>query len=485
MVLYWLLIGVYTILLCFILLLSIGRLCLVYYFNKQPATSTPPLLSNFPVVTIQLPIYNELYVVERLLAAVTAFNYPKDKLHIQVLDDSTDETTEILARLITTYQSQNWDIVHIRRAKNTGFKAGALQDALTHTKGEFVAIFDSDFVPQPSFLTDLLPHFTNPNTGMVQAAWSHLNADFSLLTRAQAFGLDAHFTVEQQGRNTADVYMNFNGTAGIWRKQCIIDAGGWQHDTLTEDLDLSYRAQLQGWKFVFVKDVHVPAELPVEMNAIKSQQYRWTKGSVETAKKLLYQITTGNISTKKCFFATLHLLNPFVFLAIFISSVLSVPLLWVKQQSSSYLLFFQVASIFVIGLFSMIYFHWKAYKNSGESAPTGKKFLLLFPLFLAISSGLAYHNAKAVLSGWVGFKTPFVRTPKFGMDTLGQKFRNNKYLPHKLPSSTLIELVLCLYFIAAIALGIYLHDYGLIPFHLLSAIGFGMIGGYSVLHARI
>lgn len=474
------LIIIYTLLLCFILLLSIGRLFLVRYQQKH-IPSIPPILEEYPTVTIQLPIYNELYVVERLIEAVTALDYPAGQLQIQILDDSTDETGALIEQCIEQKRKEGWRIDHMIRAKNTGFKAGALQAALPYAMGEYIAIFDSDFIPHPDFLSQLLPHFTHPKIGMVQAGWEHLNEDFSLLTRLQAFGLDAHFRMEQAGRHAGGLFINFNGTAGIWRKSCIEDAGGWQHDTLTEDLDLSYRAQLKNWKMVFVNDSATPAELPIAMNAIKSQQFRWTKGSVETAKKIIPMIWGASITLKQGIFALLHLMNPFVFPAVFLSALLSVPLLWVKQSMPQYLVFFQLASIFVLGLLAMFYFHWKA-ARSGSEPMSKSSFFKLFPLFMALSSGLSYHNTKAVLSGIIGLKTPFIRTPKMGW---GRKLIANKYVNQRLSTSAFIELLLSIYFIGGIALGIYLHDYGLIPFHLVSAIGFGVISSYSIAHAKI
>lgn len=450
-------------------------------YQQKHIPIIPPDLAEYPTVTIQLPVYNELYVVERLIEAVTALEYPAGQLQIQILDDSTDETGALIEQCIEQKRKEGWRIDHMIRVKNTGFKAGALQAALPYAMGEYIAIFDSDFIPHPDFLSQLLPHFSEERIGMVQAGWEHLNEDFSLLTRLQAFGLDAHFRMEQAGRHAGGLFINFNGTAGIWRKSCIEDAGGWHHDTLTEDLDLSYRAQLKDWKMVFVNDNATPAELPVAMNAIKSQQFRWTKGSVETAKKIIPMIWGTRITVKQRIFALLHLLNPFVFPAVFLSALLSVPLLWIKQSMPQYLLFFQLASIFVLGLFALFYFHWKA-ARSGSKPMSKRSFFTLFPLFMAVSSGLSYHNTKAVLSGIIGLKTPFIRTPKIGWV---QKLNSNAYLNRQLTASTFIELLLTFYFLGGIALGIYVKDYGLIPFHILSALGFGVISTYSIAHAKV
>ena len=277
---------VYFISLSILFAFGIHGLVMIYYYHKTRAYATPNLEAptELPMVTVQLPVFNEVYVIERLVNAVCEMEYPKDKLEIQLLDDSTDETVEVSRRLVAEWASRGFDIKHIHRIDRTGFKAGALKSGLEKAKGEFVAIFDADFVPKQDFLMKTIPHFRNDGVGMVQTRWEHLNEDYSYLTRAQALALDGHFVIEQQVRNKAGFFINFNGTAGIWRKSCIEDAGNWHADTLAEDLDLSYRAQLRGWKFVFLNDVTSPAELPADINGLKTQQFRWTKGAVETAK---------------------------------------------------------------------------------------------------------------------------------------------------------------------------------------------------------
>ncbi|MDE0472604.1 MAG: glycosyltransferase family 2 protein [Ekhidna sp.] len=281
----WLIISLYGITLLIICLFSLCQFNLSQHYlsAKKRKEETASVLTEFPPVTVQLPIYNECYVVERLIDSVCRLEYPRDKLEIQVLDDSTDETVDLIKRKVNFYLTEGLDIKHIQRMSRTGFKAGALQYGLEQAKGTYLAIFDADFVPSPDFLLRTLPKFNHENTGMVQTKWSYLNRDSGWLTKIQAFWLDAHFTVEQKGREQAGSFLNFNGTAGIWRKSCIEDAGGWQHDTLTEDLDLSYRVQLRGWKFVYREEIESPAELPVVIPAIRSQQYRWNKGAAETA----------------------------------------------------------------------------------------------------------------------------------------------------------------------------------------------------------
>ncbi|MBU2047337.1 MAG: glycosyltransferase family 2 protein, partial [Bacteroidetes bacterium] len=325
-----LLLIIYTLSLSVILILSLGQAYLIFSYlkSKRKEDVVPVLPLDIPKVTIQLPLYNELYVVERLINSVCELNYPKSKLEIQVLDDSNDDSLILTREIIHQKQAEGFDIVHITRDKNIGFKAGALQFGLEKAKGEFVAIFDADFLPEKDFLQKLIPYFNSPEIGMVQSRWGHINQDYSLLTKVQGFGLDGHFTIEQTGRNEAGLFMNFNGTAGIWRKECIVAAGGWQHDTLTEDLDLSYRAQLKGWKFKYVENVITPAELPVESNALRSQQHRWTKGAIETSKKMVKEIWRADVGLKKKIFATLHLMNSYVFIFVLLTSILSVPVLF-------------------------------------------------------------------------------------------------------------------------------------------------------------
>ena len=409
---------IYSICLLFIFLFSLGQLHLVWHYlrqqNKKVESLPSKRLDVFPMVTIQLPIYNELYVVERLVDAVGNLDYPKDKFEVQVLDDSTDQTVDMLKRKVAAWQKKGIAIHYIRRSSRVGFKAGALQYGLVLAKGAFIAIFDADFLPQPDFLQKTLPHFSTDRTGVVQTKWGHINKHYSLFTRLQAFGLDAHFTVEQVGRKAAGSFINFNGTAGVWRKTCITDAGGWQTDMLTEDLDLSYRAQLKGWKFNFLEEVESPAELPIMMQAIKSQQFRWNKGSAECARKYLKTICFSSLPFFTKVHAFFHLLNSSVFLFLLLASVLSVPLLVVKFADPSLGFLFDLGSIFLIGFFSIVFFYWVANKQV-QQANSKVYFFKTFPLFLSVSMGLSLHNAIAVIEGLLGFKSAFIRTPKFNV----------------------------------------------------------------------
>lgn len=475
----WIIIIGYGVGLLVICTFSVEQLYLaLLYRGKKRKQETFTPLTTYPTVTVQLPVYNEKYVVERLVNCICNLDYPKDKLEIQVLDDSTDETSEILQRTINHWSGMGLDITRIRRKSREGYKAGALAYGMHSAKGDFIAIFDSDFLPEPDFLIKTLPAF-EANTGMVQTRWGHLNEHYSLLTEAQAFGLNAHFTVEQTGRNTSDKLMNFNGTAGVWRKECIIDAGGWQFDTLTEDLDLSYRAQLKGWQFQYLEDVLAPAELPVLVSAIKSQQYRWNKGAAETARKNLFSIFTSKLSLHKKIHAAFHLLNSSVFIFLLVAAILSIPMLYIKEARPDLALLFNLASIFVIGFLSMTVFYWVAAKAVKPELSI-KEYMLRFPVFLTLSMGMALHNTIAVLEGYLGVKTPFVRTPKFNIKKRTDSWEGNIYLKRILSPITIFEGILALYFMFGIVSAFMLKDFGLILFHLMLTIGFGLVFFLSI-----
>jgi len=466
-----------------ITLYTVAQVHLVYHYLKSKSgnSHTTQSLKSHPVVTIQLPIFNELYVVNRLIDAVAQFDWPKDKFEIQVLDDSTDETVEIIAQKVEEWQQKGIDIKHVQRDSREGYKAGALEYGQKRAKGEFIAIFDADFVPEPDFLVRTLPVFTDEEIGMVQTRWGHLNEDYSLLTKALAFALNGHFTVEQMGRNQADFFMNFNGTAGVWRKSCIVDAGGWEHDTITEDLDLSYRAQMKGWEFKYLEDVVSPAEIPVAISAIKTQQYRWTKGSAESARKHLGNVWNTENSLIKKLQATSHLLNSSVFIFILLISIFSVPALYIKAQQPELSLLFQVASVFLIGFVGWILFYGTSFiEQRGSTADKIKRMLFMFPVFLSISMAFAVHNSVAVIKGYMGKTSPFIRTPKFNITQLSDRWENNKYLINKMDATSIIEGLLVLYFLGGIALAFILGDWGLLPFHVMLFAGYSIIFGYSL-----
>ncbi|MFT6962859.1 MAG: cellulose synthase/poly-beta-1,6-N-acetylglucosamine synthase-like glycosyltransferase [Flammeovirgaceae bacterium] len=485
--------GTYGLALTFILFYSIIQFNLVLLYRKarkhraQDVIDTPALPSDeeLPIVTIQLPLYNEMYVVERLIDKVAEIEYPSDKLEIQVLDDSTDETVEIVAKKVEEWQAKGVDIQHVRRDNRKGYKAGALQHGMSIAKGEFIAIFDADFMPIKEFLKKTIPHFSNQKNGVVQTCWGHINKDYSLLTQLQAFGLDAHFSVEQAGRNEGGHFLNFNGTAGIWRKSTIEDAGGWHSDTITEDLDLSYRAQLKGWRIHYLEDIVSPAELPAAMNALKSQQFRWTKGAAETLRKHFGNVLKAKLPFSTKLHAAFHLLNSTLFLCIMVCSILSVPVLYIKHISPELKIVFQISSLFVISLIALIIFYWNASrKHYADGLEATIAFIPKFFMFLSVSMGLSLHNAIAVIEGYIGKKTPFVRTPKFNITDTKGDFHKTKYFSTKINWLTVFEGLLAIYFAGAIYLGYYLEDFGLFPFHFMLTLGFGMVFFYSIKHAR-
>lgn len=463
----------------FILIYGISQLFLVIKSTQFKQEQKQPLLldEDLPFVTIQLPVYNEKYVVERLIDAVVALKYPHDKLEIQVLDDSDDETVEMVSNKVSYFQSKGVDIKHIRRSDRVGFKAGALQHGLETAKGEFIAILDADFVPQEEFLLQVLPHFNEPKTGMVQARWGHLNKSANLLTRLQAFGLDAHFNIEQHGRLALGGFINFNGTAGIWRKSCILAAGGWQHDTLTEDLDLSYRAQLLGWKLNYVNSVEVPAELPPVLKALQNQQFRWTKGAAQNLVKHGASVLKANkIGFLAKLMALLHLSNALVFAAVFFMVLSVFPLLLIKHYSIDDNLFRIISSFFIPGMICLIIFYWQSFQYEQYSGL--KKllyFLVLFPLFLAFSMGLSLQNTRAVLQGLMGKKSPFIRTPKVSMNGSIDDAIKNTYFQFINTFSIPIEFFITMYLLFSFSACIYLKELTFIPFILMLLLGFGSI----------
>ncbi|MTI22259.1 glycosyltransferase [Fulvivirga sp. RKSG066] len=470
----------YCVSLLFIFLFSLGQLHLTWHYlkAKKDQSSQQPSIDELPHVTVQLPVYNEKYVVNRLINAVCNFDYPTDKLEIQVLDDSTDETVDIVKEQVEHWSSKGIDIKQVRRKEREGFKAGALAYGLNIAKGEYIAIFDADFLPKKSFLLKTVPHFSK-EIGLIQTRWGHINKDYSLLTQLQAFGLDAHFSVEQTGRSHAGSFINFNGTGGVWRKTCIEEAGGWSADTLTEDLDLSYRAQMKGWKFKYLEDCVAPAELPVIMPAIKSQQYRWNKGAAETARKNLFKVLSSKIQFSSKLHAIFHLFNSSVFVCLLLASILSIPMLFIKDANPELTLLFDLGSIFLIGFFSIAFFYWTATKRMYKKKP-GRYYFKIFPVFLTVSMGLSLHNGIAVLEGLFGFKSPFIRTPKFNIKSKKDKWQGNQYIKPKISFLTIMEGLLCLYFIFGIGVGVYLHDWGLMIFHVMLALGFASVFYHSV-----
>lgn len=476
-------ISLYTIALLLIFFYSIAQLNLLFnYLKFKKNKKVGPLLdltksSETPYITIQLPIYNEAYVVERLLENISQMEYPKGKLEIQVLDDSTDESVTITAAQIAKLQETGLDIVHIRRSNREGYKAGALKEGLAIAKGELIAIFDADFIPQTDWLYKTVPHFANSETGVVQTRWGHLNRDYSILTKIQAFALDAHFTLEQVGRNAKGHFINFNGTAGIWRKSCIIDAGNWEGDTLTEDLDLSYRAQLKGWKFTYLEDVETPAELPIVISAARSQQFRWNKGGAENFRKSVKKVLKApNLSFKTKFHGLMHLLNSSMFLCVFLVALLSVPMMYVKSIYPNLAWVFEVTSFFIVSTIILFVCYWFTYKNvQGKGFEHFLEYILLFFTFFSVALGFSLHNSLAVLEGHRGKRSEFVRTPKFNVNTIKDSWKANQYLSKKLSPNVIIEGLLMLYFLYGMYVAVPLNDFGLFPFHFMLFLGFGFV----------
>lgn len=457
-------------------------------FNESG--TAPASAPYYPFVTVQLPIYNEYYVIGRLIDAVAEFNYPKDRFEIHILDDSTDETVALVAAKVEEYRAKGFNIAQIIREKRQGFKAGALRDGMPVAKGEFIAIFDADFVPDPEFLQRTIPHFADPEVGVVQTRWEHINQDYSIITRLQALQLNVHFTVEQVGRMNGGHLLQFNGTAGVWRRATIEAGGGWQPDTLTEDLDLSIRSQLAGYKIHFLENVGSPAELPIEMNSFKSQQHRWMKGGAETAKKMLPSVWKSDIKLGHKIHATAHLLGSTIFLFVFLCGVFSVPLLFLFGELVEFGFSKNFFAIFLAGLLSVIGIYYTANVQSVANKEQSffksvLKFLLLFPLFLALSMGLSLHNTVAVLQGYRGKKSPFVRTPKFNINTIKDKLTSQKYLNGKLNLITIGEGILSLYFCFAVWGAFHLQNTTFVIFHALLALGYGAIFFFSVKHLSL
>lgn len=392
------------------------RYLMVYLYRKYRGEDPKPLSlfpeNSLPHITIQLPFFNEKYVALRLIDAICEMEYPLDKLEIQVLDDSTDNTTEIAQAAVDRWKEKGIDIYLLHREDRTGYKAGALHEGLKVSKGEFVAIFDADFIPPSSYVRDIIHHFRDPKLGMVQARWDHINRDFSFLTRVQAIMLDGHFVIEHTARNRSGRFFNFNGTAGIWRCSTIEDAGGWEHETLTEDLDLSYRAQLKGWKFRFLRDLAIPSELPVEISAFKSQQHRWAKGSIQVAKKILPTILKSDQPLKIKIEAFYHLTANFAYVLMVLLALL-MPIATFIRVHQGWTMFLVVdLPIFMGATFSICYFYYKSQREIGFGA---WQTIRLIPAVLAIGIGISLNNAKAVFEALIGHETPFVRTAKYAI----------------------------------------------------------------------
>jgi cellulose synthase/poly-beta-1,6-N-acetylglucosamine synthase-like glycosyltransferase len=449
---------------------GVHRYFIIYLFLKHRKRAPIPAahFKELPKVTMQLPIFNEVYVVERLLRSVSELDYPRDRLQIQVLDDSTDDTREMTAQLVDELRRRGFNVELIHRVDRTGFKAGALAVGLSSADGEFLCILDADFVPQPDLLKRTIHFFTDPKIGMIQTRWGHLNRGYSLLTRVQAMFLDGHLLLEQTARSRSGRFFNFNGTAGLWRRCCIEQAGGWQHDTLCEDLDLSYRAQLARWRFIFLPDVVTPAELPVDMNGFKSQQHRWTKGSIQSCKKLLPSIWRSNLPFFIKVEATCHLMSNFAYLLLACLCVLLHPSIGGPQGGWLRTLLVDVP-IFIAASVSVAVFYICAQRELHPR--TWMKEILLLPALLALGIGLSLNNARAVLEALVNHKSDFTRTPKYGIERKSQPWRTCKYKPLQsvLP---IAEMAFAIYFTYFVGFAIVHRQFLSVPFLLMFQGGF-------------
>jgi len=482
-------VGTYLTVLLVLAVYGFHRSSLVYLYFKHKA-NRPKALGTFaelPAVTVQLPLFNEMYVVERLLDAVAGIRYPRDRFQIQVLDDSTDETQDICRKKIAEVQGRfpDLDIQYIHRTDRSGFKAGALDHAMRTAKGELIAIFDADFLPRPDIFERAIHHFVDPKVAVVQCRWEHVNRDYSALTEIQALMLDGHFVVEHAGRNWSGRFFNFNGTAGLWRRAAIADAGGWQHDTLTEDMDLSYRAQLRGWRFVYMPEVAAPAELPVEMSSFKSQQFRWAKGSIQVAKKLLPTILRSSATRAQKSEAFFHLTNNLAYPLMMLLSLLLLPNLALRTKHGIREVLLIDLPLFFGTTLSIASFYLASEREIArlENPENPRKVFwgvfFRLPLVMSLGIGLSVNQTRAVLEALAGRETEFVRTPKHGVRGKLEAWSNKKYRAAK-SITPFIELGFAAYFLVTMAVAFDHGHYLSMPFLGLFLAGFGYVGVVSV-----
>ncbi len=473
-----LLVAAYFIVLAILSFYGFHRYLMVFLFNRhrKNVAVAKSTFHDLPRVTVQLPVYNEMYVVERVIDAACAFDYPRDLLDIQVLDDSSDETQKIAINAVERWRCLGVDISYIHRDDRTGFKAGALENGLRTAKGEFVAIFDADFVPEPDFLQKAIHHFTDPRVGMVQGRWEHINREYSFLTRTQAIFLDGHFVMESFTRFLSGRFFNFNGTAGMLRRSTIEEAGGWQHDTLTEDLDLSYRAQLKGWKFVFLPDLKVPAELPVEMNSFKSQQCRWAKGAMQTCKKTLVRLLRSDLPAEEKLEAWYHLTGNISYPLMVVLALILFPAMVVRFNQGWFELMTIDLPLFILSFSSVTTFYITSQKSLHKD---WYRRILYLPGLMAVGIGMTIPGSKAVLEGAFGVQTPFVRTPKFSVEGSADDWKTKKYRG-RVDFTTLIEITFGLYFTFVTFYAWDMGVYGVIPFLMLFQFGYLYTGVCSL-----
>ncbi|MBV8201471.1 MAG: glycosyltransferase [Acidobacteria bacterium] len=470
--------ALYYLILAILAFFGIHRLWMVLLYLKARGHSPvrPPDPAVWPLVTVQLPLYNEMYVATRLIDAVCRLDYPRDRLEIQILDDSTDETTAIVERLVEEHRRQGIDIKLVHRDDRRGFKAGALAAGLARARGELLAVFDADFVPQPEFLRLAVPHFADPGIGLVQGRWMHINRSYSLLTQVQAIFLDGHFMIEHIARNRSRCFFNFNGTAGVWRREAIVEGGGWEHDTLTEDLDLSYRAQLIGWRFLYLPDLAVPSELPVDVNGFKTQQYRWAKGAIQTGRKLIVRVLRAPLPARVKFEAFVHLTNNISYPLMLLLSLLIFPAMMLRRGASMHMLLLVDLPFFLSATASVLVFYLMSQVASGSG---WRKQLRYLPALMGMGIGLSVVNSHAVLTGLVQHGGTFHRTPKYRIETSGQDWRGKRYRAG-VSSTFAVEAVLATYFSLCTAFAVLTGMWLSVPFLLLFVQGYGYMALLSV-----
>jgi cellulose synthase/poly-beta-1,6-N-acetylglucosamine synthase-like glycosyltransferase len=458
------------------------QLVYLYYKHRKHAAGAPLYrFTELPRVTVQLPIFNEQYVIDRLIEACCRLDYAAGRLEIQVLDDSTDETQQVASDLVERYRALGHNIVYLHRRDRYGFKAGALDEGLKQASGDLIAIFDADFVPPPNWLADVVHQFSAPKIGMVQTRWTHLNRDYSFLTQVEAILLDGHFVLEHGGRSRAGVFFNFNGTAGMWRREAIQQAGGWQHDTLTEDTDLSYRAQMKGWQFVYLQDVVCPAEVPIEMTAFKTQQARWAKGLIQTSKKILPRVFKSDIPLHTKIEAFYHLTANISYPLMVVLSLLLMPAMVIRFYQGWFQMLLIDVPLFMASTFSISSFYLVSQK---ELYPrTWLKTFLYLPFLMALGIGLTVTNTRAVIEALFGIKSSFKRTPKYRVEKKGERSQAAKYRK-RLGIVPWVELLIGCYFALTIAYAIANENYFTIPFLLLFVVGYWYTGLLSLLQGR-
>jgi len=469
-----------------ILLASYGihryTLVYLYYRNKKNRTTEPAQrFSELPRVTVQLPIFNEQFVVDRLLQAICQLDYPREKLEIQLLDDSTDETVAVARGLVQHYSAQGYPVTYLHRTNRAGFKAGALHEGMKSASGEYIAIFDADFVPPPDFLQRTIHHFTGKNIGMVQTRWTHINRHYSFLTEVEAILLDGHFVLEHSGRARSNVFFNFNGTAGVWRRTAIEAAGGWEHDTLTEDTDLSYRAQLKGWKFIYLQDVECPAELPVEMTAFKTQQARWAKGLIQTGKKILPRVLESDQPWRVKLESWYHLTANLSYPLMVVLSVLLLPAMVIRFYQGWFQMLYIDVPLFLASTLSISSFYLVSQRELFPK--TWSRALVYLPFLMALGVGLTVTNTIAVIEALIGRQTAFARTPKYRVESKKDKFRGAIYRK-RLGWIPWIEILIGSYFALTVGYALQNENYLTVPFLLLFVVGYWYTGLMSLLQGR-